>query len=123
MADPLDKQLVEAVLSSRPRRSEARARGGEAGDHAARGGRRPRPPRWPTRRPTLDEDDDEDFDLSADEDAEPGAAAARRSRSSSEEAVEGVKVPADMEAPAKLSADEVDEPTTRGARGRARPPT
>ena len=106
MADPLDKQLVEAVLARPPR---SRRELEEARLASAR-------PRKATaavaadEEPSLDEDDD-DFEL-APEDAEPDAAAVLSVEIVSEEAIEGVAVPADLDAPAQLSPAEVDEPTT-----------
>ena len=70
MADPLDKQLVEAVLSSRPRRTKreleeaklATMRPRRAGTSAA-------PVSADPEADLDDDDDDEDLDLSADENA------------------------------------------------------
>jgi RNA polymerase sigma factor RpoD-like protein len=109
MADPLDKQLVEAVLSSRPRRTRreleeaklATMRPRRAGAAVA-----PAPAD-----PDADvDDDDEDVDLSLEENAEPGPAELTV-EIVEEEPVEGVKAPEALEAPAKLTADAVDEPT------------
>ena len=70
MADPLDKQLVEAVLASRPRRTRREL------EEARLASMRPR--RADGSAPPVlsedDDDDDEDVDLSADEDAEPSTA-------------------------------------------------
>jgi RNA polymerase primary sigma factor len=106
MADPLDKQLVEAVLS-RPRRSrheieEARLAGMRPGRAAAAD--------------VGDDDIDElpvvsgDLDL-GDEDVEPDVAELSI-EVVAEEAIEGVPVPPGLEAPEKLSPAEVEEPST-----------
>jgi RNA polymerase primary sigma factor len=110
MADPLDKQLVEAVLSSRSRRTRqelaeaklasmrparAAAPGAVDADVAA----------------DIDDEDDDDVDLvlGAEGDLEPGAA--ELSVVIIEDlAIEGVPVPA-VEAPEKLSAALVEEPS------------
>ena len=104
MADPLDKQLVEAVLarpgrsrreheeaklaSQRPRKVAAGAAAPAGGDPAA--------------------DEDEDLELGP-EDAEPDTTELSI-EIVTEEAVDGVPVPAE-DAPAKLSSEEVEEPT------------
>ena len=109
MADPLDKQLVEAVLSSRPRRTRREL------EEAKLASMRPRRPGAatgdvdPDAEPELDEDEDIDLDLSVDEDAEPGAAELSVEVIEMA-AVEGVPVP-NVEVPEKLSAAEVEEPT------------
>ena len=106
MADPLDKQLVEAVLS-RPRRAKATSRRPSSPTRGlrARQGRR-------CRRVDDDDDDDDDLDLGA----EP--AADGRPTRAGDVGVEVVgedgaavddKLPAD--APAKLDPAEVEEPT------------
>ncbi len=110
MADPLDKQLVEAVLSSRPRRTKREL---EEAKLATMRPRRPGAAVAPVSADPdadLDDDDDEDLDLSLDENAEPGPAELSV-EIVEEEAVEGVKVPEGLEAPAKLTADEVEEPS------------
>jgi RNA polymerase sigma factor RpoD-like protein len=107
MPDPLDKQLIEAVLA-RPRRTRreleeaklATMRPSKAGAAAA-GEDLPAEP---------NEDLDEDFEL-APEDAEPGAAELSI-EVVTEEAVEGLVAPPIEDAPAKLSAAEVEEPST-----------
>ncbi|HEU0244865.1 MAG TPA: hypothetical protein VFQ75_13260, partial [Candidatus Limnocylindrales bacterium] len=71
MADPLDKQLVEAVLSSRPRRTKREL------EEAKLATMRPRRPGAAVAPVSADpdadlDDDDEDLDLSLDENAEPG---------------------------------------------------
>jgi RNA polymerase sigma factor RpoD-like protein len=109
MADPLDKQLVEAVLASRPRRTRREL------EEARLASMRPR--RADGSAPPVlsedDDDDDEDVDLSADEDAEPSTAELSVEIITEEaiEATEGVPVPAGMDAPAKLNPAEVEEPT------------
>ncbi len=107
MADPLDKQLVEAVLARPPR---SRRELEEARLASAR-------PRKATAvvaaddEPQLDDDADDEFELGA-EDAEPDAAAVLSVEIVTDDAIEGVAVPTDMDAPAQLSPAEVDEPTT-----------
>ncbi len=92
-----------ASLQARPRGGEAREHAPAQGDGHGRARRRGHA--------DADADDEDDFDLSA-EDAEPDAAAVLSVEIVSEEAIEGVAVPPDMDAPAKLSPAEVDEPTT-----------
>jgi RNA polymerase primary sigma factor len=108
MADPLDKQLVEAVLASRPRRTRSEL------EEARLASMRPRRADG-SAPPVLSEedDDDEDVDLSADEDAEPSTAELSIEIVTEEaiEATEGAPVPAGMDAPAKLNPAEVEEPT------------
>jgi RNA polymerase primary sigma factor len=106
MADPLDKQLVEAVLArpQRSRRELEEARLASARPRKAAGG-------VAEEAPSLEaDDDDDDFDLSA-EDAEPDAAAVLSVEIVSDEAIEGVTVPADLDAPSQLSSEDVEEPT------------
>jgi RNA polymerase primary sigma factor len=110
MADPLDKQLVEAVLSSRPRRTKREVEEAKLATMRPRRAGAAAAPVSADPDADLDDDDDEDLDLSADENAEPGAAQLTV-EIVEEEAVEGVKVPETLEAPAKLTADAVDEPT------------
>ena len=110
MADPLDKQLVEAVLSSRPRRTKRELEEAKLATMRPRRAGAAVAPVSADPDAELDDDDDEDLDLSADENAEPGAAQLTV-EIVEEEAVEGVKVPEGMEAPAKLTSDAVDEPT------------
>jgi RNA polymerase primary sigma factor len=126
MADPLDKQLVEAVLASRPRRTRQEL------EEAKLATMRPRrDAKAPADAPAPEStDDDDDDDAAIDEDFDPTAAdleadqededvdedRPRRSKELSievveETAVEGVRVPAGMEAPAKLSSNEVEEPS------------
>jgi RNA polymerase sigma factor RpoD-like protein len=105
MADPLDKQLVEAVLA-RPQRSRREL------EEARLASARPRKAATAVvaeEEPAIDADDEE-FELEA-EDAEPDAAAVLSVEIVSEEAIEGVAVPADLDAPAQLSPAAVDEPT------------
>ena len=107
MADPLDKQLVEAVLA-RPQRSRREL------EEARLASARPRKSATAVvaeEEPAIEADDDDDeFELGA-EDAEPDAAAVLSVEIVSEEAIEGVAVPADLDAPAQLSPAAVDEPT------------
>jgi len=107
MATPEDNLLVEAVLAH-PRRSKRdmeeaklatmRPRKGAAAPAAAA-------------MPDAGAEDLEDEDLDLDDDAESDTTVLSV-EIVTEEAVEGVPVPADMDAPAKLSAAEVEEPTT-----------
>ena len=112
MADPLDKQLVEAVLSSRPRRTRREL------EEAKLASMRPRKAGVaavaadPDADPDVDEDEDDDdldLELVVDDGAVPGAGVLSI-EVIEETAVEGVPVPK-TDAPAKLSAKEVDEPT------------
>ena len=110
MADPLDKQLVEAVLAGRPRRTKAEQEEAKlASKRPARAGMAVLPP---VGDPDLedDDDDDEDLELELVDPADPAVAI--------EIGVEVVgdngevvaeKLPAD--APAKLDAKELEEPT------------
>ncbi|HYO42812.1 MAG TPA: RNA polymerase sigma factor RpoD [Candidatus Limnocylindrales bacterium] len=108
MADPLDKQLVEAVLA-RPRRSKLEL------EEAKLAGARPRKgavsaPVGEDLPADPDDDDDDDFELGP-EDAEPGPAELSV-EVVTEEAVEGLIAPPVEDAPPKLSAAEVEEPST-----------
>jgi RNA polymerase primary sigma factor len=111
MADPLDKQLVEAVLSSRPRRTKRELEEAKlATMRPRRAGAAIAPVSAdPDADIDDDDDDDEDLDLTLEEGAEPPAELSIEVVT--EEAAEGVPVPANVDAPAKLSADEVEEPT------------
>ena len=116
MADPLDKQLVEAVLASRPRRTRREL---EEAKLASMRPRRADGVAAPVSEDVDDEDlDDDDIDLSADEDAEPSTAELCV-EIVTEEAVEGADTrgPAGMDAPAKLDADGGRRADGRGARG------
>ncbi len=119
MTDPLDKQLVEAVLTARPRRTKreteevrlasARPRKGGLADVGADGLALSDEP---------DADLDEDIDADAEPDAEllsaeadePGAAELSIELVG-EVALEGVPVPSGVDVPAGLSAAEVEEPS------------
>jgi RNA polymerase primary sigma factor len=125
MADPLDKQLVEAVLASRPRRTRQEL------EEAKLATMRPRRDSTaPATAPAANDDDDEDTDI--DEEFDPSAAdleldeedsdqdldedRPRRSKELSLEVVEevvaeGVRVPPGVDAPAKLTSSEVEEPS------------
>src|SRR5215203_5531108 len=93
MADPLDKQLVEAVLSSRPRRTRREL------EEAKLATMRPRRAGTAVAPPSADadvdadddDDDDDDIDLTLEEGAEPPAELSIEVVT--EEAVEGVAVP------------------------------
>jgi RNA polymerase primary sigma factor len=111
MADPLDKQLVEAVLSSRPRRTRRELEEAKlATMRPRRAGAAVAPVSADPDADLDDDDDDDDVDITLDENAEPGAAELTV-EIVEEEAVEGVKVPEGLEAPEKLSPAEVEEPT------------
>ena len=119
MADPLDKQLVEAVLASRPRRSRRELE--EAKLAAMR-------PRKATARPRPDAEDADDEDARrgrhrprADEDAEPERRGAVSVEVVSRGGGRGGRhrvVPPGMDAPAKLYARRGRRADGRGARGR-----
>ena len=116
MADPLDKQLVEAVLSSRPRRTRRELEEAKLASMRPRKAGAAAVADDPDADPDLDlddddEDDDDDLDLEliVDDGATPGAGVLSI-EVIEETAVEGVPVPT-TDAPAKLSAKEVDEPT------------
>ena len=119
MTDPLDKQLVEAVLTARPRRTKreteevklasARPRKGAVADVEADG------------MADVDEPDIE-LDVDLDPDAEPDAellsadvdepgATELSIELVGEVALEGVPVPAGVDVPSGLSASEVEEPS------------
>ena len=107
MANPEDNQLIEAVLASRSRRSKRDV------EEVKLATMRPKKRVPAPAVPAVDADDDpedEDLDL-GDEGAEPNTRVLSV-EIVEEEAVDGVSVPADMDAPAKLSAAEVDEPST-----------
>ncbi len=113
MADPLDKQLVEAVLASRPRRTRREL---EEAKLASMRPRRADGVAVPVAAEAEDEDldiEDEDLDLSADEDAEPSTAELSVEVVAEEavDAADTTVVPAGLDAPAKLNPAEVDEPT------------
>jgi RNA polymerase primary sigma factor len=110
MTDPLDKQLVEAVLAARPRRSR---RDAEEVKLAS-----PRPKKGaveeaPAEDVAVDEDLDTDMEVDLDLVAgpeEPGAA--ELSIELVEEvAVEGVPAPSGVDAPVELTAAGVEEPS------------
>src|SRR6185503_3991435 len=102
-ADPLDKQLVEAVLS-RPRRAKADL------EEAKLAGLRPSRPKAgvAVAGDDDDDDDDEDLDLSA-EAPEDGADVGIVGVADDGVADPTAKLPAD--APAKLDPKEVEEPS------------
>ena len=84
MADPLDKQLVEAVLSSRPRRTKRELEEAKLATMRPRRAGAAVAPVSADPDADLDDDeddDDEDLDLTLEEGAEPAGRAAR-SRSS-----------------------------------------
>ena len=72
MADPLDKQLVEAVLSSRPRRTKRELEEAKLATMRPRRAGAAVAPASADPDADVDDDDDEDLDLSLDENAEPG---------------------------------------------------
>ncbi len=96
-ADPLDKQLVEAVLS-RPRRGKADL------EEAKLAGLRPSRPKPGAT--DDDDDDDEDLDLGDNESAD-----GQKTVVISAAGVAGVPVKSPADAPAKIDAKTVDEPT------------
>src|SRR5437899_2941137 len=104
MADPLDKQLVEAVLT-RPRRAKADVEEARLATRNLRAAKVVLPP--------VDEDEDDDLDLGA----EPGTDGAADGLGAdvgveligADGAAVDNKLPAD--APAKLDAAELEEPT------------
>jgi len=100
-ADPLDKQLVDAVLS-RPRRAKADV------EEAKLAGLRPSRPKAGVAVAGDDDDDDDDLDLGP-ETAEDGADVGIVVVTDDGTADPAAKLPAD--APAKLDAKEVEEPT------------
>ncbi len=115
MADPLDKQLVEAVLASRPRRTRREL------EEAKLASMRPKKAGAasialdPDADPDLDldDDDEDDEDIDLELVVEEGVVPRIRELSIEvieESAVEGVPVPIG-DAPAKLNAAEVEEPT------------
>ncbi len=104
MADPLDKQLVEAVLSSRPRRTRRELEEAKlATMRPRRGGNGAGPAA------ADDDDDDDDLDLIVDEDAAPTDDVAIEVVPVEADAIGAAAVPAD--APDKLDAAEVEEPS------------
>jgi len=105
MADPLDKQLVEAVLA-RPRRSKLEL------EEAKLASARPRKPGVVAGEVPEDPDDDldDDFEL-VPEDVEPGPAELSV-EVVTDEAIEGLVAPPTEDAPTKLSAASVEEPST-----------
>ena len=105
MPDPLDKQLVEAVLT-RPRRARADVEEAKLATRGLRAAKVVLP------KVDDDEDDDEDLVLGGSDDSDGGDVAVEVVGENGE-AVDN-KLPA--EAPAKLDPAEVEEPTARGAR-------
>ncbi len=117
MTDPIDKQLVEAVLAARPRRTRREA------EEAKLAMARPKRGASPVSDgegeddagAEVDEDldaqleDELDIDIESD-DGEPGPAELSIELVS-EEAIEGVAVPKGVDAPSGLSSTEVEEPS------------
>jgi RNA polymerase sigma factor RpoD-like protein len=112
MTDPEDKLLIDAVLSSRPRRSRRDLEDVKLATMRPKKSPAVLPvPAAETVDPDDDQDpDDEDLDLE-DEDDEPDTTVLSI-EIIGEEAIEGVPVPADMDVPARLSASSVEEPST-----------
>ena len=113
--DPMDKQLVEAVLAGRPRRTRVEQEEAKlASKRPARAGVAVIPPLGD---PDLeDDDDDDDLDLELGVPADPAAAVEIGVEVVGDDGeVVAEKLPAD--APAKLDAKELEEPTPGGARG------
>ena len=111
MADPLDKQLVEAVLA-RPRRGKAAAAADvpPAAVPASPRTRRTTKAAAPVAAPVADEDGDDDDEFGPEpEDAIPAELSIEIVE---EEAIEGVPAPVGIEAPEKISPAEVEEPST-----------
>jgi RNA polymerase sigma factor RpoD-like protein len=108
MADPLDKQLIEAVLA-RPSRSRRELAEAKLATMRPRKDAAAAP--VAAAMPDADAEDLEDEDLDLDDDAEPDTTVLSV-EIVTEGAVEGVPVPADMDVPAKLSAADVEEPST-----------
>jgi RNA polymerase primary sigma factor len=102
-ADPLDKQLVEAVLS-RPRRAKADI------EEAKLAGMRPRRAAVAVAEPVEDEDDD-DLDLGPVGEGEDGADAEVNVEVVSEDGVDASAARLPAEGPTKLDPKEVEEPT------------
>ena len=108
-ADPLDKQLVEAVLS-RPRRGKAEM------EEAKLAGLRPsRASAAAVASDDDDDDDDDDLDLGPEALADDADAVVGVVVGEDGAADPAAKLPVD--APAKLDAEELEEPIGRGARG------
>src|SRR4029077_2789458 len=106
----LDKQLVEAVLSARPRRTKTEI------EEARLASKRPGKPDAPVSAEVSLDDDDDDEDLEADLELGPapeGLVDAPEEDVAVDAVVEGeVAVPAlPADAPAKLDAKELEEPT------------
>jgi hypothetical protein len=101
-ADPLDKQLVEAVLS-RPRRAQADL------EEAKMAGLRPTRAKVGVPVADDDEDEDEDIDLGAEAVAEDGADVGIIVVAEDGATDVAAKLPAD--APTKLDPKEVEEPS------------
>ncbi len=104
MADPLDKQLVEAVLArpGRSRREKEEAK--LASQRPKKGAAAPAPGKNGS---SDDEDDDEDEFIVEDDEPDTTELSIEIVK---DEAVEGVPLPAE-DAPAKLSSEDVEEPT------------
>ena len=123
MTDPLDNKLVEAVLAPRPARAKREpAAAKTASARPKKGAAAVAAPA-----PVSDEDGADEFEeveeLEADMDpdialgADPDAVVGDLSiELVGEEAIEGVPVPAGVDAPPKLSAAEVEEPSPKSSR-------
>ncbi len=109
MANPEDNLLVEAVLA-RPGRSKREVEEAKLATMRPKKGAAAAPAA--SAAAAADADDlEEEEDLELEDDAEPRTAVLSVEIVTGE-AAEGVTVPADVDAPAKLSAAEVEEPTT-----------
>jgi RNA polymerase primary sigma factor len=109
MTNPEDKLLIDAVLSPRARRSKRDL------EDVKLATMRPKKASAVPAIPAADSDpdiDDEDLDLEDDDEDEEPDTTVLSIEIISEEAIEGVPVPADMDVPAKLSASSVEEPST-----------
>jgi RNA polymerase primary sigma factor len=117
MTDPIDKQLVEAVLAARPRRTRREAEEAKLATARPKKGLSPTPAgegddgAGAERDEDLDVEIDDELDIDIDsDDGEPGPAELSIELVS-EEAVEGVPVPRGVDAPAALTSTEVEEPS------------
>ncbi len=111
MADPLDKQLVEAVLSSRPRRTKRELEEAKLATMRPRRAGTAVAPVSADADADVDDDEDEDEDLDEAQEEAAQAPVVLSIEVVTEESAAGVAVPANVDAPTKLSAAEVDEPT------------
>jgi RNA polymerase primary sigma factor len=109
MPDPLDKQLVEAVLSSRPRRTRRELEEAKLATMRPRRGGAVAVDEDGAPVAEDDDDEDEDLDLGADEEAGPTAEIAIEVVEETPEPAIAAVVP--TEVPAKITPAEVEEPS------------